>query len=115
MRRAIGIAVVCSMIIFAAVAASMTPKTDERLKGAFRRPSVNGWTYVHLEGTSEQIGYQHGYLLATEIQDLYKVYALMLPMTTGKIGTFSERRRRIFCGRMWSRSIATRCRGSLME
>ena len=88
MRRAIGIAVVCSMIIFAAVAASMTPKTDERLKGAFRRPPVNGWTYVHLEGTSEQIGYQHGYLLATEIQDLYKVYSLMLPHDDGKDWNF---------------------------
>jgi Phospholipase B len=88
MRRAIGIAVVCSMIIFAAVAASMTPKTDERLKGAFRRPPVNGWTYVHLEGTPGQIGYQHGYLLATEIQDLYKVYALMLPHDNGKDWNF---------------------------
>src|SRR5258705_1038390 len=88
MRRAIGIAVVCSMIIFAAVAASMTLKTDERLKGAFRRPPVNGWTYVHLEGTSEQIGYQHGYLLATEIQDLYKVYSLMLPHDDGKDWNF---------------------------
>ena len=88
MRRAIGIAVVCSMIIFAAVAASMTPKLDERLKGAFRRPPVNGWTYVHLEGTPEQIGYQHGYLLATEIQDLYKVYVLMLPHDNGKDWSF---------------------------
>ena len=88
MRRAIGIAVVCSMIIFAAVAASMTPKMDERLKGAFRRPPVNGWTYVHLEGTPEQIGYQHGYLLATEIQDLYKVYVLMLPHDNGKDWSF---------------------------
>ncbi len=88
MRRFIGIAVVCSMIIFAAVAASMTPKVDQRLKGAFRRPPVNGWTYVHLEGTPEQIGYQHGYLLATEIQDLYKVYVLMLPHDNGKDWNF---------------------------
>ena len=88
MRRFIGIAVVCSMIIFAAVATSMTPKVDQRLKGAFRRPPVNGWTYVHLEGTPEQIGYQHGYLLATEIQDLYKVYVLMLPHDDGKDWNF---------------------------
>ena len=88
MRRAIAIAVVCSVIVFAAVGASLTPKADERLKGAFRRPAVNGWTFVHLEGTPGQIGYQHGYLLAAEIQDLYKVYALMLAHDNGKDWNF---------------------------
>jgi Phospholipase B len=88
MRRAVAIAVVCSVIVFAAVAASMTPKTDERLKGAFRRPAVSGWTFVHLAGTPAQIGYQHGYLLAPEIQDLYRVYALLLVHDNGKDWNF---------------------------
>ncbi len=88
MRRAIAIAVVCGVIFFAAVGASMAPKVDERLKGAFRRPAVNGWTFVHLEGTPGQIGYQHGYLLAAEIQDLYKVYALELTHDNGKDWNF---------------------------
>ena len=30
------------------------------------------WVYVHLEGTPRQIGYQHGYLLAPEIQDAFQ-------------------------------------------
>jgi Phospholipase B len=87
-RRAIAIGVVCSVIVFAAVGASMAPKADERIKGAFRRPAVNGWTFVHLEGTPAQIGYQHGYLLAAEIQDLYKVYALELSHDSGKDWNF---------------------------
>ncbi len=29
-----------------------------------------GWTYVHLEGTPAQIGFQHGRLLAAEIEDM---------------------------------------------
>jgi hypothetical protein len=87
-RRAIAIGVVCSVIVFAAVGASMAPKADERIKGAFRRPAVNGWTFVHLEGTPAQIGYQHGYLLAAEIQDLYKVYALELTHDSGKDWNF---------------------------
>ena len=33
----------------------------------------NGWIFVHLEGTPEQVGYQHGYLLADEIADLLRV------------------------------------------
>ncbi len=32
-----------------------------------------GWTYVHLEGTPQEIGYQHGRLLAAEIADLIRV------------------------------------------
>jgi hypothetical protein len=32
-----------------------------------------GWTYVHLEGTPAQIGYQHGRLLSAEILDMVGV------------------------------------------
>lgn len=32
-----------------------------------------GWTYVHLQGTPEQIGFQHGSLLAAEIADMVHV------------------------------------------
>jgi hypothetical protein len=35
-----------------------------------------GWTYVHLEGTPEQIGFQHGALLAAEIEDMVGVIKL---------------------------------------
>src|SRR5437764_11956696 len=45
---------------------------DDRLKGSYRFEQ-NGWIYVHLEGSPEQIGYQHGKLLAKEIEDLLRV------------------------------------------
>ncbi len=32
-----------------------------------------GWTYVHLQGTPTEIGYQHGRLLAHEIADMVRV------------------------------------------
>jgi hypothetical protein len=35
-----------------------------------------GWTYVHLEGTPAEIGYQHGRLLAREIADMVGVIKL---------------------------------------
>jgi hypothetical protein len=41
---------------------------DRRLAGAYRL-FVNGWDYVHFEGSPEEIGYQHGYLLADRIAD----------------------------------------------
>src|SRR5262249_34647868 len=42
----------------------------------------NGWIYVHLEGPPEQLGYQHGYLLAAEIGDLIRVEKPFLKQTT---------------------------------
>jgi hypothetical protein len=51
-------------------------KKDSRLKHSFRRPEQNGWTFVHLEGTPAEIGFQHGYLLAPEIDDGLKVIQL---------------------------------------
>ena len=45
------------------------PRGDARLKKASRAPERNGWIPVHLEGTPTEIGFQHGYLLAPEIQD----------------------------------------------
>jgi Phospholipase B len=57
-------------------ASAKRPKRDLRLKGAFRLPEKNGWTFVHLEGSPAEIGYQHGYLLSSEIEDAAKVKVL---------------------------------------
>jgi Phospholipase B len=71
-------------LFFAAGLASLTaaparvPQSDSRLAKAFRRPELNGWIFVHLEGTPSEIGFQHGYLLAPEIADAQKVIALGL-------------------------------------
>jgi hypothetical protein len=50
---------------------------DPRLEKASRKDKA-GWIYVHLEGTPFQIGYQHGYLLANEIDTTIRAvgYAL---------------------------------------
>ena len=44
------------------------PKDDARLKHGFRRPQQNGWTFVHLEGTPFDMGFQHGYLLPLRLR-----------------------------------------------
>ncbi|HEV2385852.1 MAG TPA: C45 family peptidase [Candidatus Acidoferrales bacterium] len=48
---------------------------DPRLQGSYRFER-NGWIYLHLQGSPEQIGYQHGYLLAPEIQDAFAAVKL---------------------------------------
>jgi hypothetical protein len=88
MRRAAAMVLILGAVLTAGVTASKTPKADGRLKGAVRRPAVDGWTYVHLEGTPAEIGYQHGYLLAAEIQDMQRVFALELTHDNGKDWNF---------------------------
>src|SRR5271156_4332881 len=51
----------------------MNALADARLQGSYKFVD-GGWTYVHLEGTPEQVGFQHGYRLAAEIEDNVQVY-----------------------------------------
>src|SRR5512146_1589064 len=44
---------------------------DPRLQKAWRFER-GGWIFVHLEGSPADVGYQHGVLLAPEIEDAYK-------------------------------------------
>src|ERR1700693_4448801 len=52
----------------AASSAKTASPSDSRLAKAYRFQQ-GGWTYVHLEGSPSDIGFQHGYLLAPEIAD----------------------------------------------
>ena len=63
---------------------SREPQADPRLKNAVRRAEKNGWTFVHLEGTPAEVGFQHGYLLAPEIRDSFKVTELELTHDNNK-------------------------------
>jgi hypothetical protein len=63
-----------ALLIALAVPSLAKDSADSRLKGAFRAPEKNGWTYVHLEGSPTEIGFQNGYLLSAEIEDTLKVF-----------------------------------------
>ena len=70
-----------------AVFGAANSKSDPRLEGSYRF-NEGGWTYVHLRGTPQQIGFQHGWLLANEIDDNIHVYQVELPHTTGRDWAF---------------------------
>lgn len=82
---AISLAVVLAAVLLIAVAPdparSLPAPTgaqaanDPRLRGAYRFEQ-GGWIYVHLEGAPAQLGFQHGYLLAREIEDAFKAVRL---------------------------------------
>ncbi len=66
------VAIASALVLALGVGRSEVPK-DKRLQGAWREKAHNGWIRVHLEGTPEDLGYQHGYLLAQEIADMRRV------------------------------------------
>ena len=91
MRRGIALAAFLIAAVLSVVAVTRggtAPAPDDRLQGAFRKPAASGWTFVHLQGTPAQIGYQHGYLLSAEIADLENVYKLELAHDNGKDWNF---------------------------
>lgn len=84
---AIGTAIIaiCSGIAFSA------PPTSEpdsaRMRGA-SRTEKDGWIFVHLAGSPDQVGYQHGRLLADEIADFLRVARAYFRKTTGREWSF---------------------------
>jgi hypothetical protein len=66
------------------LASSFGSAADARLDRAFRKPVQSGWVFVHLEGKPAVIGYQHGYLLAREIEDNKRAIELSTTHATGK-------------------------------
>src|SRR5882757_4528748 len=57
--------------------------SDPRLAKATRDDKA-GWIAIHLEGSPSTIGFQHGYLLAPEIDDLIQTMKYYLGHSTGK-------------------------------
>ncbi|HVS98291.1 MAG TPA: C45 family peptidase [Puia sp.] len=82
MRRSI---VLLTVLLLTAVA--FCQQGNPRLANASREDK-NGWIYVHLEGSPSDIGYQHGYLLAGEIDDLIRAMKVSLAHLSGKDWSF---------------------------
>ncbi|HJQ25580.1 MAG TPA: C45 family peptidase [Blastocatellia bacterium] len=61
-------------------AAQNDAKADPLAKAM--RTERNGWIYLHLEGTPDEVGYQHGWLLAREIEDALRVFKKYLQRVT---------------------------------
>lgn len=66
-----------------AAAPQMPTLQDPRMQKAYAFKK-DGWTFVHLEGPPEQIGFQHGYLLSREIADAFEAVKLEDTHTTGR-------------------------------
>ena len=72
---------IASFIILSAGNIRCKQSSDQRLDKASREDK-NGWIYVHLEGSPSDIGYQHGYLLANDIDTSIQALACLLAHDT---------------------------------
>ena len=73
---AIGLALVIGSAAFLASPASGRSGRDVRLK-ASSREDRDGWIHVRLEGTPREVGFQHGWLLAPEIDDTLQALGVL--------------------------------------
>ncbi len=64
------------------------PPRDPRLAGSFRRPMRHGWIYVRLAGSASDLGFQHGYWLAPEINRMLTDFKATWPRSTHKSWAF---------------------------
>jgi Phospholipase B len=55
--------------------------SDPRLKNTYSFER-GGWVYVHLEGDPATIGFQHGFMLASEIQDAFPAVSALMRHNT---------------------------------
>ena len=67
-----------------------TPKTTDKkaVLAKASREDKNGWIYVHLEGSPSDIGYQHGYLLANDIDTSIQAVSYYLTHETKRDWSF---------------------------
>ena len=72
------------ILVFYLFSCTTGSKSDpSRLTGSSRQDK-NGWIYVHLQGSPKNIGYQHGYLIAPEIDTTLKMMSYYLDHETHK-------------------------------
>ena len=99
------------LALIAGVACSAMPSaqltSDENGSlGKGYRYEENGWVFVHIEGASYEQGFQHGYLVAEEIQEALRVNKYLVKWETGgDFGFFVEAANRIFTPKWCHASI----------
>ena len=80
--------IACHRSASPASAAKAQAANDPRLAGSYRRPTKNGWIYVHLQGSAADLGFQHGYWLAPEINRILADFKATWPRNTHKSWAF---------------------------
>ncbi len=75
------------LVLLVGLSSLLVASDDARL-GKASREDRNGWISIHLEGKPADVGYQHGFLLAPEIDDALQMFKHFLKGSTKEDWTF---------------------------
>ena len=81
-KRLLLFGLVLGMLFLTSCSKPAKGKLPAELKSSYRQ-DVNGWVFVHLEGTPREVGFQNGYHLAAEIDDALQMFGFFLEKATG--------------------------------
>jgi hypothetical protein len=87
--------ITCSALAIVLYSCSTAPDKKDRLAKASREDK-NGWIYLHAEGSPADIGYQHGYLLANDIDTSIQAVSFLLQHDTHRDWSFYRNAARNF-------------------
>src|SRR6266498_669997 len=105
--------IIFAFVLLNFIACNAEQKKDEKKDGKdilakASRENKNGWVYVHLEGAPHDIGYQHGYLLANEIDTTIQAFAYFLQHETHRNWQFYRNCASSFLWNNWTANIKMR-------
>lgn len=63
---------ICSSFVMSQTGIALTAAQNNMLSKASRYEK-NGWIYLHIEGNADERGFQHGYLMANEIKENFRL------------------------------------------
>jgi len=86
-KRFVLVGLVLGLVFAGACSRPGAERLPAELKNSARQ-DVNGWVFVHLEGTPREVGFQNGYHLAAEIDDALQMFAFFLERSTGRDWAF---------------------------
>ena len=101
-NRIVSWLVVLSLVVIMAFSFSGCTATVDDAGGITQqgngyRFDKNGWIYIHIEGTPHEMGFQHGYLVAPELEEILRSLKYLTYWETGKEwGFFVEAAEKLF-------------------
>jgi len=75
--------ILITLLSFSGCTAAVDSEGQITRQGNGYRFDKNGWIYLHIEGTPQERGYQHGYLVAPELEEILRSLKYLTYWETG--------------------------------
>ncbi len=120
-RLHLSCALACAFLILSVLSAGAAERVLLKEEGAGYLETVDGLLILHLQGTPEEIGYQHGVLLREQIQAVYAGISrfaaeekIPMPLVEAQIDAIVARQRK-YLPESWFTEIEALARGAQID